>query len=125
MSFCTAINCMDGRVQDPVNVFLRKRFATTYVDVVSEAGPVRALASQPDSHTAHSIFRRVEVSIEAHRSKGLAVVAHHDCAGNPVPREEQIEQLRSCLQLLSRRYPNSEVIGIWVDEEWSVSEITL
>ncbi|MHC5086790.1 MAG: carbonic anhydrase, partial [Planctomycetota bacterium] len=28
MSFCTAINCMDGRVQLPVIPFLQNRFKT-------------------------------------------------------------------------------------------------
>ena len=39
MSFCTAINCMDGRVQLPVIRFLQERFKVDYVDVISEPGP--------------------------------------------------------------------------------------
>jgi len=41
MEFCTAINCMDGRVQIPVISFLEERFNARYVDVISEPGPNR------------------------------------------------------------------------------------
>jgi carbonic anhydrase len=125
MTFCTVINCIDGRVQLPVIDYLRDRFDVEYVDVVSEAGPVRILSSQPGSETAGSIFRRVEISIEKHRTKGIAIVAHYDCAGNSVPESDQREQLRSCLHVLSRRYSKLDVIGLWVDAEWGVSEFDL
>ena len=44
MIFCTAINCMDGRVQAPVNAYLRTRFNADYVDAVTEPGPALVLA---------------------------------------------------------------------------------
>jgi len=42
MSFCTAINCMDGRTQLPVNEFMRRKLGVAYVDTITEAGSVRA-----------------------------------------------------------------------------------
>ena len=48
MEFCTAINCMDGRVQIPVITYLKERFKADYVDVVSEPGPNRILAEGSD-----------------------------------------------------------------------------
>ena len=120
MSFCTAINCMDGRVQLPVIAYLQERFGVEYVDAVTEPGPVGILSSQPDSAAAQSIFRRVDVSIRAHQSRGIAVVAHHDCAGNPVPEEQQKKQLQASVRLLADRYPNMEVIALWLGDTWSV-----
>jgi hypothetical protein len=37
MSFCTAINCMDGRVQLPTITFLKKHFGIEHVDCITEA----------------------------------------------------------------------------------------
>ena len=122
MSFCTVINCIDGRIQLPVIAFLQNRFGVAYVDVVTEAGPVAVLALRPESGDAKSIFRRVEISIQAHLSKGIAIVAHHDCAGNPIPDSEQRQQLQTCLELLSKRYPQLEVVGLWLDEYWKVQK---
>ena len=44
MSFCTVVNCMDGRVQLPVIRYLQDRIEVLYVDSVTEPGPVRSLA---------------------------------------------------------------------------------
>ena len=52
MSFCTAINCMDGRTQLPVIEFLKDKFGVEFVDTITEPGPVRILADQPDSAQA-------------------------------------------------------------------------
>ncbi len=120
-SFCTTVNCIDGRVQIPVIRYLQEQFGVQYVDVVSEAGPVRALTESGDSEAKRSILRRVGISIDAHESKLIAVVAHADCAGNPVPEEEQRRQLGEAVQYLAENFAAATVIGLWVDESWSVS----
>ena len=43
MSFGTVIDCMEGRVQTPVNNYLSGRFGVNYVDVISAAGPAGCL----------------------------------------------------------------------------------
>lgn len=120
MSFSTVINCMDGRIQVPVVEFVQAHFGAPYVDMITEAGPAGILARRPHSNEARSIFHRVDISIQAHGSRQIAVVAHHDCAGNPVPPGEQAAHLAACLKLLGRKYPRMERIGLWVDEKWSV-----
>jgi len=122
MSFSTVINCMDGRVQIPVINHLQNRYGVDNVDVVTEAGPVGLLSQHPGSRDAWSVFRRVEVSIEAHSSKQIAIVAHHDCAGNPVPDSEQKQQIYSCLENLARRYPHMELLGLWLDQDLRIHE---
>jgi hypothetical protein len=114
---------MDGRVQLPVFAYLQRRFDVRYVDTVTDAGPVRLLATSPETNAARSMHRRVQVSIDAHGSRHIAVVAHHDCAGNPVTETEQKEQLRAAAAMLSRRYPDCDVIALWLDEGWAVSEV--
>ncbi|MCF8231553.1 MAG: hypothetical protein K9J27_05130 [Bacteroidales bacterium] len=123
MKFCTVINCMDGRVQQPVNRFLQERFGAENVDTITEAGPNGILAKQEDEAIIQSIFKRVDISVNAHKSKGMAIVGHHDCAGNPAPKEEQIRHIRDSVSFLQKHYQNAEIIGLWVDENWEVSEV--
>jgi carbonic anhydrase len=90
MRFCTVINCMDGRVQLPVNRYLQKRFNVKYVDSITEAGPNLILSEEKSITSIQSILERLKISIENHNSAGIAIVGHHDCAGNPAPQNDQI-----------------------------------
>ena len=124
VKFCTVINCMDGRVQLPVNKFLQQRFGAEFVDTITEPGPNLILSEQKNRHLTQSIFERLEISIDRHGSVGVAIVGHHDCAGNPAPRDEQLGHLQDSIQLLQGKCGRVEVIGLWVNEEWEVQEIT-
>ncbi len=73
MSFCTAINCMDGRVQTSVSDFLKDRFGTDYVDVITEPGPDLILAEQSNTALVESIVARLNISVHKHQSKGIAI----------------------------------------------------
>ena len=120
MAFCTAINCMRGRTQLPVNDYLRKQLGVEYVDTITEPGPVRILAEEPDSDTSQSILHRVDISVHKHGSTCVAIVAHDDCAGNPACEARQSEQLRLATELLRSRYPSVRVLPLWVDAAWTV-----
>ena len=130
MSFCTVINCMDGRTQLPVNEYLRRQLKVNYVDTITQAGPVRILAEQQESYAAQSILQNVDISVNKHGSKSIAIVAHHDCAGNPLKPDEQLRQLKTAVKWLAGKYPAIQVLGLWVnpadslpDKAWSVTEI--
>ena len=123
MQFCAVINCMDGRVQVPVITYLQQRFQAEYVDSITEPGPIRILAEQQDPVALESILHRLKISVDKHGSEGVAVVGHHDCAGNPVGRDEQMEQIERSLQFLRGRFAGLELIGLWVDEQWKVHEV--
>ena len=88
MSFYTAINCMDGRIQESVASYIKKKYNVLFVDMITDAGPVRMLSNKKTSNL-ESIISCIEISLKKHKSKGIAIVAHHDCAGNPIPDEEQ------------------------------------
>ncbi len=120
--FATAVNCMDGRVQDPVTDWLKDLCCVEYVDVITEPGPVRLLA-EGDAVAADSIRRRVEVSVRAHGSSVVAVVAHGDCAGNPVSPEEQQTQLLRAVERVAGWDLGVSVLGLWVDEGWEVQQL--
>lgn len=118
--FCTAINCMDGRTQTPVNEFLAKYFGVAYVDAVTEPGPIRILSEQSNSQLVNSILERVRISVDTHGSVGIGIVAHYDCAGNPVARDEQLVQLRSAVTFIRSSFDGVRVVGLWLGEDWKV-----
>ena len=125
MEFCTAINCMDGRVQIPVIAYLKERFKVDYVDVVSEPGPNKILADGTNQQLLESIWARVEISLTKHDSRGIAVIGHHDCAGNPVDESDQQDHTAAAVRRIRNRFGSVPVIGLWVDHNWEVSEIAL
>ncbi len=122
-AFATAINCMDGRVQVPVTEYLRKRYKVSYVDMVTEPGPNGILAINKDQASIESIRRRVSISTGKHGSKHIAISGHHDCAGNPVDKETHLSQVRSAMKVVKSWGFDAEVIGLWVDDKWKVSEV--
>lgn len=120
MSFATAINCMDGRVQEQTITFLKKHFNVKYVDMITEPGPVRDLSGDGDEKITESILRRAKISIEAHNSVGIAVIAHYDCAGNPVDDRTQKSQIAKSVEILKKQFPGHEVIALWIGSDWTV-----
>lgn len=114
---------MDGRVQPPVMSYLKNKFDVLYVDVITEPAPVTYLADQTDSAKIDSILHRADISINKHKSSGIAIAAHHDCAGNSVPKEKQLEQLDLAVKFLKQKYTGIKIIGLWVDDNWSVTKV--
>ena len=123
MSFFSAINCMDGRVQSPVNSYLKERFRVDYVDVITEPGPDKILSEQTDAVTIESIQRRLDISLQKHHSKGIAIIGHADCAGNPVSENTHHTHIRDAMKWLGRQYPDKLIVGLWVDKNWQVNAL--
>jgi len=123
IKFATAINCMDGRVQIPVIEWLKRRYSVSYIDMITEPGPNKILAESKDDPVIETIKRRVEISVNKHASKIIAIVGHYDCAGNPVDRDTQIKQIRSAIKIVESWDFNVQIIGLWVDENWKVHKI--
>lgn len=121
--FGTAINCMDGRIQIPVIEYLKSVYGVDYVDSVTEPGPNKILADNKDAGIIESIKRRVRISVERHNSKIVAVVGHHDCAGNPTDKDTQIAHILSAVEVVRAWGLNVPVVGLWVDENWRVNPV--
>lgn len=121
-NFATAINCMDGRVQLPVIEMVRSVFGVSYVDSITEAGIVKYLSDEIGSIQTKSVLARVEISVNTHGSRAIAVAAHHDCAGNPQNEENQKAQLHRAVEFLKAQFPACKVIGLWVGSDWTARE---
>ena len=104
-TFATAVNCMDGRVQESVTAFTRREFGVDYVDMVTEAGVVASISE--------GVRRHVDISVQAHDSKGVVVAAHPGCAGNPISDEEQKVQCVQAAALIASEHPGLSVIPVW------------
>ena len=116
---------MDGRTQLPANEYLREKYHVDYVDTITEAGPVRILAEDQYSFSAESIRKRIDISINKHKSKTIALVAHYECAGNPVDKARQLEQLKTAVKRLKEKYPGIEITGLWIDSVWKVEQVKI
>lgn len=120
--FVTAINCMDGRTQEPVAAWLKRTFGADYVDTITEPGPDGLLADGRAPEVA-AIRRRLEISVRAHGSQVAAVVSHDDCAGNPVGPDQHREHLRQAVERVRSWGLGVRVIGLYVNERWAVEPI--
>ena len=121
--FVTAINCMDGRVQLPVIDWMKKQYAADFVDMITEPGPNKILAEKKPGSCIDSIKKRVEISVLKHASKIIAITGHYDCAGNPVEKETQLLQISTSVKTIKSWGFDALVIGLWVDDHWTVHKI--
>ncbi|MCP4591713.1 MAG: hypothetical protein GY842_13315 [bacterium] len=119
-TFATALNCMDGRVQLPVNAAVRAMFGVAYVDTITAPGMVRFLADECDAAETKAVLSHTRVSLDKHGSRGIAVAAHHDCAGNPGSEQAQKDQLAKAVTFLRARFATCRIVGLWVDADGAV-----
>jgi hypothetical protein len=118
--FGTAINCIDGRVQFPVANWMKMQFHLDYVDMITEPGPDKIVASG-QGQIIESIKVKAVISAKAHGSKVILIAGHDDCAGNPVSKELHLQQIKTAMQIVeSWNLPFERVIGIWVNKDWGI-----
>lgn len=128
-AFFTSVGCMDGRVQEPVAAFGRKKFGCRFADTITEAGLAGLLAKKDlDQNLLDNLkFKIVDVSLGKHHSKGIIVHGHAQCAGNPVSDETHKEDIKKAAEVLRSFVPeNTKIIAVFVKREanmWVVEEL--
>ncbi|MGC8927834.1 MAG: carbonic anhydrase [Myxococcota bacterium] len=120
--FVTAINCMDGRTQEPVIRWAKKRFGVDFIDMINEPGPDLVLLTE-DKNFLNYTLKKIQISTEKHGSNRLIIVGHHDCAGNPVSRDKHIELIKKSMEIARRYLSEIEIIGVYINENWEVEEL--
>lgn len=123
MIFCTSIHCIDGRIQNPILKYLKEAYGIAYIDVITEPGPCKIIAEGENKTLIDSIIKRVEISLNLHGSKLIAISGHYDCARNPSGKNRQIKQIKKSIERLSTAYPKIKVIGLWIDADWKVNPV--
>lgn len=120
-TFATSINCIDGRVQKPISEWIKKNHGVDFVDVLSAPGCDLALSDQSDAESR--LRAEAMISVNAHKSELIFVSGHHECAANPVTREEHLEHIRRAVARVSSWNLPVKVIGLWVNESWNVDPV--
>ena len=121
--FATAVNCMDGRVQEPVIRFMKKKFGVHYVDMITEPGPDKILADNKEKYKIGSIRQRLEISVRQHGSRIILMAGHEHCAGNPVDKMTHIAQILNSAATIRNWFPEVEIIPVWIGEDWEVEPL--
>ena len=116
--FATSVSCMDGRIQIPLNKWIKENYSADFVDTITEPGVDKKITD-----VAESVKTKVGISINAHKSELVVVSGHYDCAANPVSDEEHISQIKNAVEVISSWNLNAKVIGVWVDGSWNVNPV--
>ena len=119
--FATSISCMDGRIQIPVNTWIKKNYLVDFVDTITAPGVEKKIS---ESTNVEQIKSMIEISIYKHKSSVIVISGHHDCAGNPVSKEEQVSQISKGIQNIKSWNYDAQVIGIWINDNWEVEKIS-
>ena len=56
-------------------------------------------------------------------SRQIAIAAHDDCAANPIQAHQQQDQVIEGAAFLKNRFPQCDILGLWVDDARKVHEI--
>lgn len=121
--FGTAINCIDGRTQEPVIDFMKQEYGIDGVDMVTFPGVDGVISSLGNFNTIVLIRNAVSISIEKHGSRIIAVVGHFDCAGNPGNREHHYAHIRKAVQQVSSWNFDAKIVGLYVNDKWQIEEV--
>ena len=123
MRFATAINCIDGRTQIPVIRYMKENYGVDFVDMITEPGVDKLISEGKDNSVLSAIRKKVGISVEKHSSCVIAVVGHHDCAGNPVSDEEHIKHISNAVDVVKSWWSDVKVVGLWINSRWEVEKI--
>lgn len=121
--FATVINCMDGRVQECVNEYMKETYGVKYVDTITLAGACQVLAENKHSELINNIKFQVDISVNKHLSKIVAIAGHADCAAVSAPDEQQKQMVTAAIEAVRKWKLSSEVIGLWIGTTWMAERI--
>lgn len=121
--FGTTITCMDGRVQETVQQYVKDNYNVKYVDTITLAGPVKVIALKKQKSILHNLQFRSDISVNGHKSNIIAVVGHHDCAGIVEDDDTQVEFIKESVKTIKEWYTGVTVIGLWLDEKFQITKL--
>jgi hypothetical protein len=121
--FGTAINCIDGRTQQPVIDYIKQKYAVDIVDMITFPGADGIFSNELRNTELSFVKQSASISVEKHNSGIIAIVGHYDCAGNPGDKNYHSVQIRKAVEEISVWKLPAKVIGLYVNEKWQLEEI--
>jgi hypothetical protein len=121
--FGTAINCIDGRTQQPLIDYMKKNFSIDGIDIVTFPGADGIFSDKARTTEVTLARRAVSVSVEKHGSEVIAIAGHHDCAGNPGDASHHYSQITKATREISLWNLHTVVIGLYLNEKWRVEKV--
>ena len=113
-SFATSLSCMDGRVQIPMNDWIKAKYAVDFVDTITAPGIDKVMFDG----NVESLKKSVMISVTNHKSHHVVVSGHFGCAGNPVSDEEHFTHIKKSVEIISSWNLDADVVGVWIDENF-------
>lgn len=116
-TFFTSVGCMDGRVQKIVNRYASLMYGAEYADTITKAGLDGLFADvEIDPEVYESIRKMIMVSVEKHKSFGIVVHGHEECAGNPVSDAQHKKDIKKSVEAIKKMVRGSgvKVRGVYV-----------
>ena len=112
-----------SQIQEKLNWEFEKQGLIVIHNIEANAVKTRIVDIESEQKV-ESIIERVNISVEKHGSEIIAIVAHDDCAGNPVEKEVHLNHLRQAFSNLRKTYPDIDILLLWVPDGWTdVEEI--
>ena len=113
-SFATSLSCMDGRVQIPMNDWIKAKYAVDFVDTITAPGIDKVMFDG----NVESLKKSVMISVTNHKSNHIVVSGQFGCAGNPVSDEEHFTHIKKSVEIISSWNLDADVVGVWIDENF-------
>ena len=96
-AFC--LQCIDGG-QKTISQNISCRLCVDRVDTFSTAGMVKEIVDKVPE-VIKLCKKNIRISVQKHHPKVIVIVAHDQCAGNPVSKDEQIKHLRQAKKIVA------------------------
>ena len=119
--FATCLNCIDGRVQQPVADWIKREYIIDYVDMITAPGMDGVLAKP--GQIDPSIIHKINASMDHHNTHHIFIVGHEDCAENPSTDEMHKDHIRVAIDKINRSFALMKIIGLWVALDGAVTVI--
>lgn len=122
-TFATVINCMDGRIQQCVNEYVTNTQKAKHVDTITLAGPSKVISENTKKSMIDNLKFRIDISINTHGSKYIAIIGHFDCAGVEESDKAHMEYIIHSSKIIQEWYEDVTVEALWVSEDLKVVKL--